>query len=91
MSKRAEITVSGTVQGVGFRWFTTRQAQSYGVTGWVRNNEDGSVSVVAEGDEGSLKSFIEDLRRGPSSANVRDVNINWQEADGQFTRFNVKH
>lgn len=56
-----ELLVTGTVQGVGFRWTTKRIADSLGVAGWVRNNPDGSVSVAVEGTREELDAFAEQL------------------------------
>lgn len=87
----AKITVKGDVQGVGFRWWALKQAQSRGVQGWVRNNRDGSVSVEAEGEQAAVESFIENLREGPPMAAVRDIDIAWQEYSGTYAGFDVKH
>jgi acylphosphatase len=65
--------VSGRVQGVGYRYFVLRQADSLGVSGYARNLSDGSVEVVAEGGESALADFEERLREGPSFAEVADV------------------
>lgn len=65
--------VTGQVQGVGFRWSAVRKARSLGVRGWVRNAEDGSVEVEAEGTPSALAAFLAWLRRGPSGASVSGV------------------
>lgn len=65
--------ISGTVQGVGFRWFTHRVAGRFGVSGWVRNLPDGRVEVVGQGTSGALDSLEEALREGPAAAYVQDV------------------
>ena len=62
--------VSGRVQGVGFRYFVRRQAERLGVSGFTRNLVDGSVEVVAEGDDDRLSALEESLRRGPDFAHV---------------------
>ena len=62
--------VSGRVQGVGFRYFAVEAARAEGLSGWVRNREDGAVEVHAEGDEPSLARFEGKLRRGPPLARV---------------------
>lgn len=64
------VRVSGIVQGVGFRWFVRERARRLGLSGWVRNLPDGSVEVVASGDDGQLELFKEELRRGPPGAAV---------------------
>ena len=65
--------VQGRVQGVGYRYFVRRQAETLGVTGYARNRPDGTVEVVAEGDESSLRDFEERLRSGPDFASVSGV------------------
>ena len=55
------IRVSGMVQGVGFRWTTKRIADSLGLSGWVKNNDDGSVSIAVKGDAETVDRFIEEL------------------------------
>jgi acylphosphatase len=65
--------VSGRVQGVGFRYFALREAESLGLVGFVRNLPDGSVEVVAEGDEPPLARFEERLREGPGFARVSGI------------------
>lgn len=61
MRAARELVFSGMVQGIGFRWTAKRIADSLGVSGWVRNNPDGSVSAAVEGADGDLDSFVERL------------------------------
>jgi acylphosphatase len=65
--------VRGRVQGVGFRWFVEREAQLLGVAGWVRNNVDGSVEVLAMGTRDQLAALRSRLRAGPRAARVDEV------------------
>ena len=65
--------VRGRVQGVGFRWFVEREAHVLGVSGWVRNNADGSVEVLAQGTRDQLLGLRSRLRQGPRAARVDDV------------------
>ena len=67
------VRVSGTVQGVGFRWFVRERARRLGLSGWVRNLEDGSVEVAAEGDEPQIELLRTELQKGPSGAMVKAV------------------
>lgn len=65
--------VRGRVQGVGFRWFVEREAHLLGIAGWVRNNVDGSVEVLAIGSREQLLGLQSRLRAGPRAARVDDV------------------
>ena len=65
--------VRGRVQGVGFRWFVDHEARGLGVTGWVRNNFDGTVEVLAAGSEQQLATLRRKLERGPRAARVDEV------------------
>jgi len=65
--------VKGRVQGVGFRWFDEREAHLLGVAGWVRNNSDGSVEVLAQGSREQLLGLRSRLRDGPRASRVDDV------------------
>src|SRR5512133_943399 len=65
--------VRGRVQGVGFRWFVEREAATLGVFGWVRNNFDGSVEVLATGSREQLNELRRKLQQGPRAARVDDV------------------
>jgi acylphosphatase len=65
--------VRGRVQGVGFRWFVEREAHVLGISGWVRNNSDGSVEVLAQGSREQLAGLRSRLRQGPRAARVDDV------------------
>jgi acylphosphatase len=65
--------VRGRVQGVGFRWFVEREAHMLGIAGWVRNNSDGGVEVLAIGSRDQLLGFRARLRQGPRAARVDDV------------------
>ena len=65
--------VRGRVQGVGFRWFVENEARQLGVNGWVRNNVDGTVEVLAIGNEQQLATLKGRLQRGPRAARVDEV------------------
>jgi acylphosphatase len=67
--------VKGRVQGVGFRYFVQATAQALGVAGWVRNNVDGSVEVLAAGTEAQLSALHAKLRSGPRAARVEAVDV----------------
>jgi acylphosphatase len=65
--------VRGRVQGVGFRWFVEREAHTLGIAGWVRNNPDSSVEVLAMGSGEQLAALRSRLQAGPRAARVDDV------------------
>ena len=71
--------ISGRVQGVGFRFFTEREAKKRNLSGWVRNNFDGSVELEAIGEEAQIEDFIAVLRRGPFMSRVDDVRFSRED------------
>jgi len=81
--------IEGYVQGVGFRYFVLQSAQKYNLTGWVRNRHDGRVEVMAEGELNSLNHLLADLRKGPISSDVSNVDYSFEDARGDFSRFSV--
>lgn len=85
--KRLHATVSGTVQGVGFRMFVVDVAQRLSITGWVRNRWDDTVEVTAEGEQPGLEAFVEALRQGPRMAVVEKVDVEWLPTTGEFKQF----
>lgn len=88
--KTVTMKVTGLVQGVGFRWTTQMIAQELGITGTVKNNPDGSVSIVAQGEELPLEHFIKKIKASPSVAgHVDHVDLNTISNAKKFTRFSV--
>jgi acylphosphatase len=77
----------GRVQGVGYRAFCAHEATRMGVTGYAKNLPDGRVEVVAEGDESTLRQFVERLREGPPTGRVTDVAFRWEEPTGTYQGF----
>ncbi len=88
--KRVSIGVFGRVQGVGFRYFVRERAESYGLSGWVRNRSDGSVEIEAQGHGSDVERFISEIRRGPSMGYVEDLHIKQIPADEDDTEFRVR-
>lgn len=82
--------IVGSVQGVGFRWFTHDAAAREGVHGWVRNLADGSVEVVAEGEQTSIDRLEAAVRRGPSSARVERVDVDELAPTGRTAGFEIR-
>jgi len=81
--------VKGRVQRVGFRFFVENAAQRESIQGYVRNQHDGSVEIVAEGDVEALQRFEMAVRRGPSGARVDDVDTIEVEPSSRFAGFRV--
>lgn len=92
MANKARIHafVSGRVQGVFYRKNTEEQARSLGLTGWVRNLDDGRVEVLAEGSKDKLERLLEWCHKGPAKARVDSVDHVWEDAKDEFTAFSVK-
>ena len=81
--------VKGRVQRVGFRMFVEDAARREGIAGYVRNQHDGSVEIVAEGDFEALQRFEMAIRRGPAGARVDDVETTDEAATARFSGFRV--
>ena len=89
--RRLKALVRGRVQGVYFRQFVWSQAGRLGVTGWVRNGEDGrSVEVEAEGPSDALKRLLKLLQEGPPGSRVDDVQVSWSDDPQGYTTFEVR-
>ena len=73
--KAVQVRITGRVQGVSFRWYAQERARSLGVTGWVRNEPDGSVLLHAEGDDDAVDALVAWCGSGPSTARVADVAV----------------
>lgn len=85
MKEARHLLITGLVQGVGYRYSMAREAQRWGVTGWVRNRAEGSVEAVIEGEPEALAAMINWARRGPSGAEVEHVAV--ELAAGGFDSF----
>jgi acylphosphatase len=77
------VRVTGFVQGVFFRAEARNRARSLGLSGWVRNEPDGSVAAVFEGERERVESMVEWCRHGPRGAGVEDVGVEWREPQGE--------
>ncbi len=84
--KRLHVFLSGLVQGVGMRFFVKNQAESLGLTGFVRNLEDGRVEIIAEGSEKQLKELLKRLENN-AVGNITNVELDWEKPAGQYTEF----
>lgn len=88
---RVSLRIQGLVQGVFFRADTRDEARRLGLTGWVANEPDGSVSVVAEGPRDRLEKLVTRCHEGPPAARVDHVDARWSDATGAFHEFTVRH
>ena len=87
--ERLHAVVRGDVQGVGFRYFVQRKAQQLGLSGWVRNNDDGTVELVAEGEQDKLDELKRALQEGPRMARVQRVDTQWSAGTGNLRGFEL--
>ena len=87
--ERATITVVGMVQGVGFRYKVRASATSLGIKGYVKNLEDDTVEIVAEGSRQDIESPIQNMRGYDEPVVVKDVRASYQKATGEFKSFNI--
>ena len=87
MKKEVYCIVHGDVQGVFFRQFAKEKADSFGIFGYVKNMNDGTVEVVAQGEENTLKTFLESISAGPENAQVESLNVMWGKVEEEYTKF----
>ena len=86
---RAELFVSGRVQGVFYRASAQQEAQRLGLHGEIRNLPGGEVEAIVEGEKSRIDEFIAWCRRGPPAAEVEDVRVRFGEPRGEFRTFRV--
>ncbi|MBN1466958.1 acylphosphatase [candidate division KSB1 bacterium] len=89
MYARADITISGCVQGVGYRYYAMQQARRLSLVGTVKNQFDGTVRMVVEGEKAMILELIKRLRIGPRFANVRDVIVDYSDYQNEFNDFSI--
>ncbi|GCE25293.1 hypothetical protein KDA_07770 [Dictyobacter alpinus] len=82
--------VVGLVQGVGFRYFVVQRAHALGIHGYVRNDSNGDVEVVAQGTRSALEQLLALLRQGPSAAQVQDVQATWRQPTEHVSGFHTR-
>jgi acylphosphatase len=88
-TKCVQIHIRGCVTGVYFRAATQREAKRLGLTGWVRNRNDGSVEILVEGEEDVVKELISWTHHGPSAARVEDVDVRYRAYSGDYSDFRI--
>ena len=89
MIKRIHVRIAGTVQMVSFRYYTKYEADLLGLNGWVKNNPDGSVEAVFEGEEDKIKKITEFCKKGPSSATIESTDIK-EETPENINGFGIR-
>jgi len=87
---RAEVIVSGLVQGVGYRYFVLRKARALDVTGYVRNLPAGEVMAIIEGEPHEVDELFQAMKIGPFGAHISRFTIDRSEASGEFHTFEVR-
>ncbi|MGD0282982.1 MAG: acylphosphatase [Dissulfurispiraceae bacterium] len=91
MKARAHLYITGRVQGVSYRWFTSDVAYALKLTGWVRNLPDSGVEAVFEGDREAIEKAIIKCRQGPPASRVSDVDVTWENQLEGFSDFDIRH
>jgi len=87
--KQLQLHIRGRVQGVFFRASAQREARRLGLSGWVKNRTDGSVEIVAEGEELSIRELYGWAQKGPTAARVDRVETRWRGYTGEFADFRI--
>ncbi len=84
-----DITFAGRVQQVGFRWTTRRVAERFEIVGWVRNEPDGTVRCVAQGEVSELDAFVEAVQEA-MGGNITDTRTSHRERRGDLDGFTIQ-
>ena len=84
------LLITGQVQGVGFRFFTQKAAQRFGVTGWVRNLGDGRVEALLQAEEDALIKMIEKVKEGSAISRVEHVDVMLEDVKEIFDTFEIR-
>jgi acylphosphatase len=91
MERQVKATVSGVVQGVGFRAFVYNLAGEYNITGYVKNKYDGDVEIVCEGDENLIKDFHKRVKAGSRFSRVTSMEIIVTDFENKFNVFEIRY
>lgn len=85
------LIISGRVQGVGFRYYTYRNAKEFGIKGWVQNLQDGTVETVLTGSQEDVEKMVDKLKEGPPSSRVQNIKeVNGQINADNFNDFSIR-
>jgi len=88
---RAHAVIRGRVQGVFFRMETQRAAEAFNVSGWVRNNRDGTVEAVFEGEKPDVEAMLSWCEKGAPRSRVDHVDVSWEAHSGTYSEFSIRH
>jgi len=86
----AMLYITGRVQNVWYRAFTLKEAEKLGLTGWVKNNPDGSVGADVQGSRNNIERFVEILKIGPPFASVKNIDLKWGIPKINFDHFEIR-
>jgi len=89
--EQLHVIVKGRVQGVSFRYYTRQQAFRLGISGWVQNNPDGTVELLAQGTREQLEELLDFLHVGSPSARVTDIDVEWSPVTESLDRFSIRY
>jgi acylphosphatase len=90
MKRRAEIIISGFVQGVGFRYYILKHAQELGITGYTQNIVTGEVQTIVEGEVSQIEELFSIIKVGPRSSKVKNARIYWSDNKDEFSSFQIR-
>lgn len=88
--QQVHLLISGKVQGVWYRVFVKENARELGLTGWVRNTDEGAVESVVQGEKAAIEQLIAHCRQGPKLAEVKDIDIVWEEIKENVGDFTIR-
>jgi len=91
VEKRLHLLIRGRVQGVFYRASSRDIAVNLSLTGWAKNNLDGSVEIIAEGDENDLKDFLKWAKKGPENAEISEIKEEWLPFKDEFDDFEIRY
>ncbi len=89
--KSLRIKIYGKVQGVFFRAYTQEKAQKLNLTGWAKNEPDGTVLIEAQGEKEALEKFLKWCRQGSPHSQVEEIETEWQEAETKHKDFSIRY
>jgi acylphosphatase len=88
--KQLQITISGQVQGVSLRLFVNNAAHELNLTGYVKNNSDGTVTILAQGEKTKLAKLLDKCYAGPDTARIEQIKHEWQLISNSYQTFKIE-